>query len=642
MKSNRDYAKTENMNFWLRHPVLGDPSFDTFERIGDTVHVSEPPYEWAVNGSIFRDFDGAWYYYAGLYHSGYGRGEPSRFKIYKSVDRGQSWEDLGYGFNDKFRFEGNTADTENGADCVICYDEKKKKYLLTYDNSTNDFTWEDAHNPNATADAGASLAWSDSPAGPFERLPSRFVSDKFGAGCCGKFDRYYASTVLPRENDYIAFVLTDSGEHFAWGLVAMTAPSPEGPWSKPHMILSPDRPEYYPCPVEFYPAEVHNGIVYCSATSVARNRNYQAVFEAPLEKAHDPAAWKLTEDGNIWHARDLEDEYYGIWGQTYHGFIEPDTGKYVVMFPSKDKRDYGCLSVAARPWDTPHSDGFTLTGHGGASISPLLNSYRDFNLEAEFSFKGSIDIAFGYNGILGPDDSCADSVPSEQTLSDYSAIRFTEKKCSVVSVDRDGNEKTLAERNLLSQSISLSVCYSDGKLNVNVNEDTLCTNLYIEQSSDKTAPLALIAQTFSRIDCTKFAVYGESFDYTYCYNAVDALLGAGQFRPNQEIFSLEDEIAPDFWRRTADGYVGEGLVWAKWNVIGSIFELPFKKSPALGTIGIWVDGTFNGSADLCGEGETKFITEKLDMGRHSIRVAPLKGKIAISRLTVKGNAQDLI
>ncbi|GEM_PF-3031227 len=49
----KDYAKTENRNCWLRHPTLGDPSFDTFERIS-VIHTSSPPYEWGVNGSIFR------------------------------------------------------------------------------------------------------------------------------------------------------------------------------------------------------------------------------------------------------------------------------------------------------------------------------------------------------------------------------------------------------------------------------------------------------------------------------------------------------------------------------------------------------------------------------------------------------------
>ena len=62
----------ENMNVWLRHPVLSDPSFDTFEKLGETVHQSEPPYKWAVNGSLFCDpADGAWYYFSGLYGKGY-------------------------------------------------------------------------------------------------------------------------------------------------------------------------------------------------------------------------------------------------------------------------------------------------------------------------------------------------------------------------------------------------------------------------------------------------------------------------------------------------------------------------------------------------------------------------------------------
>ena len=30
-----DYAKMERREAWLRHPVLGDPSFDAFEKLGD-------------------------------------------------------------------------------------------------------------------------------------------------------------------------------------------------------------------------------------------------------------------------------------------------------------------------------------------------------------------------------------------------------------------------------------------------------------------------------------------------------------------------------------------------------------------------------------------------------------------------------
>ena len=121
----KDYAKTTHMDAWLRHPVLGDPSFDSFERLGDTVHKSQPPYEWAVNGSLFCDFDGSWYYYAGLYGYGYRGSLRSRFKIYRSADKGMSWEDLGWGFEEGFVFDGHEtpADDRDGLS-VKCFETR--------------------------------------------------------------------------------------------------------------------------------------------------------------------------------------------------------------------------------------------------------------------------------------------------------------------------------------------------------------------------------------------------------------------------------------------------------------------------------------------------------------------------------------
>jgi len=142
----KDYAKTAHMDAWLRHPVLGDPSFDCFERLGNTVHKSTPPYEWAVNGSLFCDFDGTWYYYAGLYGHGY-TGAMSRFKIYRSKDKGMNWEDLGWGFEEGFVFDGYKTASDCCPDVVLYWDEKRKKYLLTYDTNTNDYSWETAHSP---------------------------------------------------------------------------------------------------------------------------------------------------------------------------------------------------------------------------------------------------------------------------------------------------------------------------------------------------------------------------------------------------------------------------------------------------------------------------------------------------------------
>lgn len=633
--SVKDYAKTKHMDAWLRHPVLGDPSFDTFQRLGDTVHRSEAPYHWSVNGSLFRDHDGVWYYYAGLYTRGYGIELPSRFRIYRSADQGQHWEDLGWGFEDGFHFQGDDVPSDGCPDVVLHYDEKQKKYLLTYDTYTYDHRWPEEPDPYSLSTSGAALAWADSPAGPFTRLPNRLVTNSPDTAC-GRFKRCYATTVLPRSNDYIAFILMDSGRYYSWGLAVATAPAAEGPWSKPEIILSCDRPEYYPCPLEFYPSYTLDGTVYCPATSVAKNRNFQALFEAPLEQAHDPAAWHLSANGNLWHSRNHPDEYYGIWGQTYHGFLEPDTGRFVVMFPSRDARDCGTLSVATRPWDTPHSDGFTMTAHDGPSISPLLCSYRDFTLEADFSCQGTIDFAFAYRGILGPNDSTSDAVPSAQCLSDYCAVRIERERCTVVSLSPEGKETVLSQIPLSEKASSLRMVWNNGLLSAQINGISLCDALAIAEAKAISAPIALVLQAFSRIECAKFQVSGSCEPYTLSYNAVDALLGAGQWLPDMQQVAPQDVLQPDIWHRMDAGYVGEGKIAAKWNVIGSQFTLVLPRSPAFGTLGVWVDGQYQGSEDLQGEGQAFFTTSAFEMGCHAVRVAPLQGRIAIDKLLVTG------
>ena len=68
-----DFAQQAQMDAWLRHPVLGEPSFDAFERTaGNPVVRGAAPYEWPVNGSLFRDpVSGNWYLYVGHYCEGY-------------------------------------------------------------------------------------------------------------------------------------------------------------------------------------------------------------------------------------------------------------------------------------------------------------------------------------------------------------------------------------------------------------------------------------------------------------------------------------------------------------------------------------------------------------------------------------------
>ncbi len=633
MSSVRDYAKVTHMNTWLRHPVLGDPSFDSFQRLGDAIHRSAPPYEWAVNGSIFRDHDGVWYCYAGLYPRRYGIEEPSRFRIYLSRDRGQIWEDLGWGFEDGFFFEGDDAPSDGYPDAVLCYDPKTKKYLLTYDTFTYDRQWLTEPDPPSRTTTGVALAWADSPAGPFHRLPQRLLTNG-PDNIRGRFTRYYGSTVLPREKDYICFSVVDSQEHFSWGLAIMTAPKPEGPWSGPTIVLSGDRPEYFPCPVEFFPTFAYNGTVFSPATSVAMNRNYQALFAAPLEQAHDPSAWHLAANGNLWHSRDHADECLGIWGQTFQGFVDPETHQLTVLFPSKNAADEGILTVATRPWDTPHSDGFTLTAHGGPSLSPLLAAYKDFTLDAAFSCKGTVDLAFAYEGILGPNDSISDSIPAAESLRSYSALRLEGHECKVITISADGTLTTHAAATLPHSPSRIRMALKAGLLDVQVDGLPLFDQIPV--AAGKTGPLALVLGAFSRIDCSRFQITGETHPYRLTYNATDALLGAGQLHPAHETADPAGPLEPDRWHRIPGGFVGQGQIAAKWNVIGSRFTLPLPQSSHFGTAGIWVDGQFQGTVDLRGSGEAVFTTNTFPHGPHAIRVAPVMGRIAITKLEVTG------
>lgn len=638
----KDYAKLENRNYWLRHPTLGDPSFDTFEKLGNTVHRSEPPWEWGVNGSLFCDpKTGNWYYYAGIYPYGYAIAPdlpPSIFIIYRSCDKGKSWICLGPGFKEDFSLtvDGQQVSIKYYPDVVLQYDEETDLYWLTYDWGGNGNNWENAHNINsADSDSGAALAWAKSPEGPFHPLEIPFFSNKQQYGKLGLFSRGYASTVLKRKNDWIAFILCDSNQHFSWGLACMTAPTPEGPWSSPHILLSTEREEYYPAPVEFHPCFTYDGVVYAPATSVSKNRNYQAVFSAELEHAHRPEAWSLTWDGNFWHGRALEDEKYGIWGQTINGFVED--GQFYVMYPSKDSRDFGMLSVASRPWDQPFSDGFTLSGHSGKSIVPLLTAYQDFTLDMVCSFTGTIEIAFDYDGILGPQIHSSDATPHTSCYKNCYALQLEENGCIRYVRYYDQKIETLYEGKYhqeTSNNIHLLLENRSGVLTIQLNDQVLW-NGNINITTPR--PLALIAHEFSILHCDKFQIVGNCFPYELHLNAFDALLGAGQLMNDWK----KD---PSLVYSGTDGFVGEDNVKGKWNFIGDGIVVFSPKSPDLGEMDIWIDGYFYHTVSLKSASNSPSAPvceiSGLAQGRHCLVVKPRSGKIVLDMVTVKGSILD--
>ncbi|MBP1995752.1 hypothetical protein [Paenibacillus eucommiae] len=631
-----DYAQKRWMNAWLRHPVLGDPSFDSFERVGECVHRSEKPYEWAVNGSLFRDpKDGGWYYYAGLYPYGYKLIEEfsAHCIVYKSADEGVNWECLGPVFEKGFAFDHHDVASDIVPDAVVTYDEQSDTYWMAYDWCTNNSDWSNAFNPLGTgADSGAALAWAKTPAGPFTRLPAPHISNVELAGDMGRFKRIYASTLLKRKNDWITLALCDSSEYFSWGLACMTAPSPEGPWSRPVIVMSVDRPEYYPAPVEFYPCFAVGDTVYAPATSVAASRNYQAVFSASLEEAHEPEAWSLLFDGNAWHSRPRLDEKYGIWGQTFHGFVH--NGIFNVMYPSKNEDDHGTLFVASRPWEQPFSDGFTLSAHKGKAISPVLAGYVHFSLKADVVLEGTVDFAFDYGGILGPNESKSDAVPHQQSISSYSALRLSDEgSFKLITVDFNGVEFVHAAGSYDKPVTSIEL-RREGSNVIAFLGGIQVAEAEIAVSAAK--PLALIAHEWSNLNCSKFEVTGHAGRYELFYNGFDALLGAGQRIGDWEVTASE-------LYRSNKGLVGQGRCKAKWNVIGDGFDIYAPTAPEFGTIKVYVDGELSGHANLYApEARASAVVHTvggLTQGRHSVQIEAESGKFVLDIIAVHGSAE---
>ena len=630
-----DYAKTEHRNAWLRHPILGDPSFDSFEKLGETVHQSEAPYDWAVNGSLFRDpKDGAWHYLAGLYPYGYAIQDKNKFdfKIYKSTDSGKSWQALGKGFTDGFYFEGYDAAADSHPDVVMTYDPETDLYWLAYDWLTNETNWQNIYLPSSkNHDSGAALAYAKSPVGPFTRLPAPLFGNCDISRKLGRFIRAYATTVLKRESDWIALILCDAGESFSWGLACMTAAAPEGPWSEPAILLSVDRPDYYPAPVEFYPCFSVDGTVYAPAASVALNRNYQAIFEAPLEETHKPEAWRLADDGNAWHSRPLPDEAYGIWGQTFHGFVHD--GLFTVMYPARDRKGNGTLSVAQRPWAQPHSDGFTFSGHAGKSIAPLMRSYRAFELETEFVFSGTIAFAFDYNGILGPNTPAADATLAPETLSDYKALRLCGELFMLLSVYASGKETVLAKGNYepRGKTVNLFLRVEENRIKWALNGESF----EITGVPLKGGPSVLIAHEFSLLTVSSYKIVGKVIPCTLRYNANDALLGAGQ---NVADWKTSQSAGLDCVSETAwVSATQSNSVYGKWNVTCEDFTVYAAKSPELSKMRVVVDGELIATVDLYAEQAEPsgpVYRGKLPRGRHGIALYPEGGMVVLDILEI--------
>ena len=577
-----DYAESSQAGQWLRHPVYGDPSFDSFERLpGNPIHRGAPPFEWPVNGFFFPDpVSGNWYVYVGDYGKGY-LTPPSRCLLYRSMNRGKTWTQFDVvlqGDAQMFDRGGHTPDVS-----VVYADHR---YHMVYD-------WGET---NFNAEGGLAYAWAERPEGPWHRTAEPLTRNSTLPKLLGRYQRTYAATLLKREHDWLILAMMDFPPH-AWALFVMTAPKPEGPYSERRLLRHVEADFFHPPLLEFFPAFEHKGYVYAPATSVALNRNFNAVFRAPLAQADDPAAWTVFQNGSAWHAEDVEHERYGLWGQTFSGAVDR-RGVLRVMFPSRDSRGQGTISLAQRPWNQPYKKrGFVLTGHQGPSLTLLRQAYEDFTLDALIQPRGTVRLLLDYAAPLSPNLPCSDATLHPLMNTRHSALELSLNTWRLVCFASAGGETVLALGRLPAvEHLALRLSRQGDFLVAKANNSTLWTGPLPPPVCDqRTGVLGLQVETNTHLLVEKFLMRGCPKPARLTFGHSEALLGAGE--------------PPAYWTEKQDPAFRFGLgivarkpgARVKWNVVGQGLQLWSPRGPEFGKAEVRLDGQTVASLDLFAE-----------------------------------------
>ena len=629
-----DFAHISQREAWLAHPIYGEASFDAFTRLpGNPILRGKAPLDWPVNGFLFEDpASGNWYSYIGHYGRNYTADVPMVCTVSRSTDRGATWENLGPIFpNTSHTFDGEQSPEGHAPDVSVVYADGK--YHLVYDWLTQSTKWGDIFNPDHTHNSGVGYAWAEKPEGPFHRSTKPVWTTRNQPALEGKYRRQYASTLIRRANDWLVLTLTDSGPNFGWAYLGRTAKAPEGPWSEAVLLLHPEGDSYHPPLLEFHPSFAHDGFLYAPATSVAMNRNVQAVFRAPLESAMDPKAWELHQLGSVWHAEPLENEHDGIWGQAFTGFVDRE-GIFNVLFPSRDPDGFGTINLASRPWDQPYNDqGFVTSAHRGPSLALLKQAGVPISIDVTLEARGTVRIFWGATMPLGPDEPRSDASLHPLTRTRYQALELSEARWRLVTANDSGEIVATAEGTLAAAEKTTAKLQWD---------DAGQLSLYFGDAKAWEGPLAATSGAFglllepnSHARVSKFAIDGDLGPATRCYLWTEGILSAAQ--PATAWEAIKDN--PNFTCGVGAISVADG-VSAKWNLEGTSLAIHAPRGPEFGRAKIYIDGhlatEINYNAVAPERSGIQFAAGNLGEGRHTVRLEATEGRIPVDLLQVSG------
>ena len=624
----RDYADVKWRAEWLQHPVLGGPSFDSFERMpGNPVWRGKPPLEWPVNGFLFIDpVSSDFFIYIGAYTTGY-ISKPSSCLGLRSKDKGQTWENLGTILApDPSLFDkgGHTPDVcvvyeKNGPDS-----KTPGVYHMIYDWGEADFNRE----------GGIAYARADKPEGPWVRDPEPITRNSTLPLMEGRYRRTYAATLIKRKSDWLITGMMDDAPH-SWTLFVMTASRPEGPYSDRKLVRDVRETYFHPPLLEFFPSFVYEGYIYAPATSVARNRNYGVMFRAPLEKATESNAWEVYQNGSIWHSEDKESEYEGLWGQTFAGQVDMKNVLWA-MAPSRDPDNLGTIHVAKRFWNKPYRNhGFVLNAHAGPALTLLRSAFGEFEISVQVHLRGTARLIWDYEGLLGPASPTSDAMIGKAAGCSYSALEISETRWQIVTFDESGSSTMEVGEDWVSETERRFVVRRNEVGNIRLQIDDKVAwrgSLGNRQGKLKPSQIGLWLEPRTYLEVKQFIVTGESFPARFYFDAADALLGAGENKThwNEHLEGVRSERGYSTINKDH---------MAKWNVRGSRFTLWSPKGPAFGALELTINGVLKARINLNArkaiDSKPLWASEVMPLGDYAIILRPVQGVMVVDCLEVE-------
>ncbi len=614
-EEENNYALLSHRDDWSHHYAYGSPSWDTFERFPDNpVYRGREGLEWPVNGFLFSDpLSKSWYLYIGEYKENYASDHDVstvdfNCVIYRSSDRGKTWNWSGD------LFPSN----------MVCYDSIKiqapdvmvtyvdGKYHMVFDWVSDKFDWHQAQY------SGLGYAMADRPEGPFvvSKEPIKINTQYKQNPLLGRYWRMYAPMIIKRKNDWALLYMMDTQPARSWVLAVSIAAKPEGPYSDAKILLNVEKKTNFPPLQEYFPAFTHEDYAYFPATSVATNRNHQSVYRVKIEDITDPGKFEIFSAGSFWHSENVNNEYAGIWGQTFTGFVDDNDSLYV-MFPSKDSLNYGTINLAKTCWNHPYRKrGFNLTANAGNSFS-YIKKVIDVNaIELEFDLEGTLHLIWDLHSPIDVLDGWG-KFALDQYSADYKEIVIDKTGCQINVYEMGRKIHGIDSGRIVdwkSRQNKLKLRRENGQYTFFINGLKCWEGRLVSQPG--LVGLSLNPHTYLFVD--RFLVHGQQISGTVTYGFYEALVNAGNQDEDWEF--REDPVF----------LYGRGAVskkdssFAKWNFEGKGFEVYAPKGPEYGMVNIYLDGIWLDRVSLKDIREKKssviFKSQTLEMRPHAVYI----------------------